>query len=118
MLSRRALVIVALILLPILVYVGLGAYAIWATELTLWVWVLPPACWLLAWTVAKFWVPPELQQFESPAPARHWTDRDRAALEVIRRHQLRVAEFSPEQLIDPHFHLEQIKKVAQIVGRG
>lgn len=112
MLSRRALVIVALILLPILVYVGLGAYAIWATDLTLWVWGLPPACWLLAWAVAKFWVPPELQQFESPAPARHWTDRDRAALEVIRRHQLRVAEFSPEELIDPHFHLEQIKKVA------
>jgi predicted GTPase len=111
-LSRRSWVIGGLIFTPVLVYVGLGGYALWSSGLTFWAWALLPLCWLAAWSVGRLWPPPTVETLESAQPGSHWTDRDRAALEIVRRRQLTVPEYSPAQLIDPHFYIEQVKSLA------
>lgn len=111
-LSRRSWVLGGLILLPVLVYVGLGGYALWSSGLTFWAWALLPLCWLAAWMVGRLWPVPKVETLESAEPGSHWTDRDRAALEIVRRRQLSVPEHTPEQLIDPHFYIEQVKSLA------
>ncbi|MDP1561238.1 MAG: dynamin family protein [Pirellulaceae bacterium] len=111
-LSRRSWVMGGLILSPILVYVILGGYALWTSGLTFWAWALLPLCWLVAWLVGRLWSPPTAETLESVEPGSHWTDRDRAALEIVRRRQLTVPDHTPEQLIDPHFYIEQVKSLA------
>ncbi|MBL8852376.1 MAG: 50S ribosome-binding GTPase [Planctomycetaceae bacterium] len=110
--SRRSWVMGSLILSPILVYVILGGYALWTSGLTFWAWALLPLCWLTAWIVGRVWLPPTVDALEVAEPGVHWTDRDRAALEIVRRRQLTVPEHTPEQLIDPHFYIEQVKSLA------
>lgn len=111
-LSHRSWVIGGLIFSPVLVYVALGGYALWASGLTFWAWALLPFCWLLAWAVGRLWPLPTVETLELAEPGAHWTDRDRAALEIVRQRQLSVHQYSPEQLIDPHFYIEQVKSLA------
>lgn len=112
-LSRRSWVVGGLMLLPVLVYVVLGGYAMWASGLTFWAWLLLPGCWLLAWAVARYWPLPPVETLEHVTPGDHWTDRDRTALAIVRQRQVAVQEYSPQQLIDPHFYLDQVQLLAQ-----
>lgn len=111
-LSHRSWVIGGLIFSPVLVYVALGGYALWASGLTFWAWALLPCCWLVAWAVGRLWPLPTVETLELAEPGSHWTDRDRAALDIVRQRQLSVAQYAPEQLIDPHFYIEQVKSLA------
>jgi predicted GTPase len=111
-LSRRSWVIGGLILSPVLVYVVLGGYALWSSGLTFWAWALLPVCWLVAWLVGRLWPPPIPESLEPMQSGAHWTDRDRAAFEIVRTRQQGVAQWTPAQLIDPHFYIEQVKSLA------
>ncbi|MBL8890417.1 MAG: GTPase domain-containing protein [Planctomycetaceae bacterium] len=111
-LSHRSWVIGGLIFLPVLVYVALGGYALWTSGLTFWAWAMLPFCWLVAWTVGRLWPLPTVATLELAEPGSHWTDRDRLALEIVRQRQLAVPQFSPDQLTDPHFYIEQVKSLA------
>jgi len=116
LLSRRSWVVGVLMLLPVLVYVVLGGYAMWASGLTFWAWLLLPGCWLLAWAVARGWPQPSVESLEQVTPGEHWTDRDRAALDIVRQRQVAVQEYSPQQLTDPHFYLDQVQLLAQALA--
>lgn len=113
LLSRRSWVVGGLMLLPVLVYVVLGGYAMWVSGLTFWAWLLLPGCWLLAWGVTRGWPQPTVESLETVTAGEHWTDRDRAALAIVRQRQVAVQEHSPQQLIDPHFYLDQVQLLAQ-----
>jgi len=110
--SNRSLVLAALMLLPVLVYFVLGVYALWTSGLTLWIWLLLPVCWLLAGVVGYFWRPLAAESLGRVQAGRHWTDRDHAAMALVRSKQVDVGQYTPAQLVDPHFYIEQVKILA------
>ncbi|HUE16080.1 MAG TPA: GTPase [Planctomycetaceae bacterium] len=113
MISRRSLVLGVLVFLPVLVYGVLASYSLWATGLLRQVWWLGPACWVLAWGVAKLWkaahATPEQHAVVIPS---HWTPRDRQAAEIVRAFQQKVDEFTPAQLTEPQFYQTQVQAMA------
>ena len=113
MISRRTLTLIALIVLPLLVYLGLGAYALWETGLFSYTFWILPGFWLLTWIVAVFWKPSQpLLEKEQSLPG-HFTPRDEAALQIVRRYQEQVDHLATEQLIDPKFYLQQAQLLAR-----
>lgn len=118
MLTRRHVTLAVLFLLPILVYVGIGGYALWKSGLLLWIgWVLP-VFWMITWVVAWYWpaksIHSQLEEFKTPS---HWTKRDHAAREILRQYQERVDEYTPEQLIDLHFYLDRGQQLAKDLAK-
>jgi len=113
--SRRSLVLGLFFLLPIVMYVGMGLYALWTTDLLLRLWWLLPACWVFTWGLSKVWPQASFQEqaaadFKEAPP--HWTARDKEAARIIRQFQDRVEQFTPEQLVDPAFYQQQGQKLA------
>ncbi|MEX2287148.1 MAG: GTPase [Planctomycetaceae bacterium] len=120
MISRRSIVLGALLALPVLIYVGLGTYSLWTTGLLTRFWWLLPSCWVLTWVLSKIWRPRRLssqtQQHDVPIPS-HWTARDRAAAQIIRDHQRRIDGFTPEQLIEWQFYQAEAESLAVDLAR-
>ncbi len=101
MISRRSIVITALVFVPVLIYAVMGGYALWKTGALRWLWWLAPACWTLAWALARFWHIG--QKTAGPADAlapSSWTPRDEKALEIVRSYQSKVDTFTPPQLAE------------------
>lgn len=120
MISRRSLVLGLLFVVPILLYVGMGIYALWTTNLLNRLWWLLPACWLLTWTLSKIWRPgtsrAPMQQHTVQIP-EHWTSRDHEAAKIIREYQDRVETYTPEQLTEPRFYQAQGQALAVELAR-
>lgn len=112
LLGPRAIVLLSLMLLPVLVYLALGGYALWRSGVLAWVWWLLPVCWALTWIVSRLWKPKPPQQDQSISPADHWTERDRKASEIVHAFQRQVDTISMQQLTDPHFYVDQVKSLA------
>ena len=118
--SRRSFVLGLLFLLPVLIYVGMGIYALWTTNLLGKLWWLLPACWVFTWGLSKVWpAVPSIQQEpeEVGSGLAHWTARDREAAKIIREYQEQVEQFSPEQLTDPGFYEKQGQALAIALAR-
>lgn len=111
-LSRRSMVIGALVLLPLAFYLALGTYAMWSTGLFWWSWIFLPACWFLSWLVSRMWPASDTVNLVDARTAKHWTQRDKKAAEIVKQHQARVRDLSAESLSDPHFYLESIQQLA------
>lgn len=115
--SRWKFVLVAmLVMVPIILMVGVGAYAIWKDGYWIWLaWVLPIS-WAAAWVLLRFSKP-----LETPLPQIgsqiHWTPKDRAAMEIIEREQKRVVEYTGQQLVDPQFYTAQTVRLATEFAR-
>ena len=116
--TRRQITLALLFLVPVLVYLGLGAYALWETGLFQWTWWILPGCWLVTWGVAQVWRPaPKRSSTAEVDAAPHWTPRDEQAAEIIQEFQNRVDELAPDQLTDPHFYLSTAQDLArQLAG--
>jgi small GTP-binding protein len=113
MISRRSFVLAAMLLLPLLVYLGLGAYALWETGLFAWTFWILPGFWIATWIVAVVWKPPGIgAHFDLPRP-KHLTPRDDAALAIVRRYQEQIDVLTPQQLTDPEFYLTQSRSLAR-----
>lgn len=114
MISTRSLVLGGLILLPLLIYLVVGGYAIVQIESLWWIWWLMTGCSVAAWGLSRLWpagetsARPQHQLDES----RHWTPRDREAAQVIREYQQRVESLTAAELTDPHFYLQQTQSLA------
>ncbi|WP_437206523.1 GTPase [Planctomicrobium sp. SH664] len=118
MLTRRTLTLVILLIVPLVVYLGLGAYALWQTGLFLQTFWILPAFWILTWFVSMLWVQDKpLHVLESPLPPRHFTRRDEEALQIVRRYQQRVDELNPDQLTDYQFYADLSQELAQELAR-
>jgi len=118
--SRRSIVLGSFFAFPIVIYVGLGLYALWTTDLLTRLWWLLPAFWLFTWGLSKVWPQPSFQEqvteglIDLPA---HWTTRDQEASRIIRQFQERVEHFSPEQLTDPALFQQQGQELAVALAK-
>lgn len=109
--TARIAVLAGLTLIPILLYVGFGTWAVWQTGLLVWLWWILPVCWLLTWIIAKLWKP--RKGIESTAPTgQHWTPRDQAAAEIVLLYQNQVDALSPKELTEVRFYLSQLEKLS------
>jgi len=117
MLSRRTLTLAILFLTPLLVYLGLGAYALWQTGWFAWTFWIIPGCWLITWIVATVWrtTPPSVEE-DLPEP-RHFTPRDEQAMAIVRQYQEQVNSLGVAQLTDPMFYFEQSLKLSGEIAR-
>ncbi|WP_437194384.1 GTPase family protein [Planctomicrobium sp. SH527] len=106
-LSRRTITLAALIILPLLVYLGLGAYALWMTGLFAWTFWILPVFWVLTWIIAMVWVPEKSVSIADQLTSPQFTDRDTNAAAIVRKYQDQVNSCNPEQLADPQFYLQQ-----------
>ena len=119
MITRRSFVLGSLVLLPVLIYVLLGLWALWETRLLLRVWWLLPSCWVLTWALARLWPttrPGDQKQYLLAAPS-HWTPRDRQAAEIVRTHQQKVEQLTALQLTDPKFYESEGHELATALAR-
>jgi uncharacterized protein len=117
--SRRGLTLTSLALFPVLIYVGLGSYALWKTGLLIRLWWLLPVCWTLTWILARLWParrPSAAEQHALPI-ASHFTVRDREAAEIVRRFQQQVDELTPAQLTDLEFYKNQVQALATALAQ-
>jgi predicted GTPase len=118
--SRRSLVLGLFFALPIVVYVGMGLYALWDTHLLTRLWWLLPACWVFTWGLSKVWPQRTFKEqvteglLDTPA---HWTARDQEAARMIRQFQERAEQFSPEQLTDPALYQQQGQELAVALAK-
>ncbi|MCA8991644.1 MAG: GTPase domain-containing protein [Planctomycetaceae bacterium] len=112
----RQLVIIALLVLPVFVYLAFGIYALWETGWLIWIgWTLP-VIWIATWGLSRVW---KDTPSSSPAAAAspievpgHWTQQDEAGLKIVARHQELVSEVTAEDLIDPHHYLNAALSLA------
>ena len=113
----QLLLIVVLILLPIALFAGVGAWAIWQSGHLLWLSWMMPVCWGLAWVLLR-----RAKRVEVPLPEIvsriHWTPRDKAAGEIVATEQQRIGdEATAEQLTDQTFFRDRTLDLATKVAR-
>jgi uncharacterized protein len=113
----QLLLIIVLILLPVALFGGVGAWAIWQSGHLAWLsWTLP-VCWGVAWLLLR-----RARRVEVPLPEIgsrvHWTPHDKAAAEIVAAEQKRIGdEATAEQLTDLRFLREQTLDLATKVAR-
>lgn len=109
----------ALVILPIVVYIVLGTYALWVTDIFTWVWWILPICWLLTYILARVWKTerPSEQPQHSLSEPPYWTPRDREAADIVRGFQQKVETLTPDQLTDPHFYVSEAQALGTALAR-
>lgn len=117
MFSQRTRVLAVLVLVPLLVYLTLGAYALWQTGLFAETFWILPVCWFCTWLVSLAWKRESPALYESLPHPPHLTPRDEAGLKIVRRFQEQVDQLSPEQLTEPTFYLQQAQALAGDLAR-
>ena len=100
-----------LVLIPIVLFGAVGAWAIWDRgHLTWLVWVLPVS-WTLAWILAR-----NSARVEIPLPEigshDHWTPHDHAALKIVETEQKRLDGVTRDQLLDVAFFRDRTLDLA------
>jgi uncharacterized protein len=116
--SRRSIIIGVLILLPVLMYVILGGFALWQTGLFRWVWWLAPACWVLAWSLSRFWRPADqAAQPSALSIPSYWTPRDHEAAAIVREFQKKVEKLTPVQFTDLQYYQTEVHALAVVLAR-
>jgi len=105
-----------LVLVPILVMVVLGGWALWKTGWLGWVWWLMPVCWGASWFLSRQWRQElvALQKFDAPI---HWTPRDEQAQALIKARQDRVGQIAPEKLVDSRFYLDTSLEIGAEISK-
>lgn len=108
---------VALILLPIVLFAGVGGWAIWQSGHLLWLPWSMPVCWGLAWLLLR-----KARRVEVPLPEIgsrvHFTPHDKAAAEIVAAEQKRIGdEATAEQLTDQTFFRDRTLDLATKLAR-
>jgi predicted GTPase len=114
----RAIVLVALVVLPVLLYLAAGGWALWQTGQLIWLWWVLPACWAVAYVLARYWqremVPRPAPGIESPS---YWTPQDEEAAGLIVARQEAVRQVAPQRLTDPRFYLDTALEMGLEISR-
>ncbi|WP_437185617.1 GTPase [Planctomicrobium sp. SH668] len=113
MFSKRTLIFAVLITFPVVLYLALGAYALWLTDLFNYTFWILPGFWLATWILSLLWKPQKATEIEPDEVPEHFTPRDEEALGVVRRYQDQVDNLSPAQLVDPNFYLKQSQNLSR-----
>jgi predicted GTPase len=117
MLTRlQFLLLATLLALPVVVFAGVGLWALIKTGSYLWIWWTIPVSWGLAGLLYRLWK----RRIEIPLPELQesfWTPRDRQAAAVIERMQNDVVRRTPEELTSPEFYVLASRQLATEVAR-
>lgn len=105
-----------LLLLPILLFAGIGAWQLWGSGWLFWLSWTIPVCWGLAWLMLRAWGNP-LEISPPPLDETHWTPRDEDAAEIIRQQQELAKTATPEQLVDPKFYSLTAQQLAEKIAK-
>ncbi len=114
--SKRSIIIGILFTLPVLVYVGFGAYALWETGLFRWTWWIIPGCWVLTYVIASLWRPQRIQPEVGQLP-EHWTPQDKAATEIVMQFQQDVDQLAPDELTDIQVYWQKSQELAHALAQ-
>ncbi len=120
MLRPRFTVLLLLWMLPVLVYLVIGAVAIYQTGWFYNIFWLLPAMWLVAWIVGKLWSPtkhhhtPEGKPLQAPA---FWTPRDTGAIAVIEQFRAEVADAANQSITDYSRYLLDAQVMAERLAK-
>jgi predicted GTPase len=103
----RLILVWTLLVLPWLVIVGLGGFAMWRMGWSQWVWVPILICWGSALLMLRLWQT-KWQFIRTPAAKAvpHWTPRDRDAWQVVEDKAKSVENLPADALLRPQFYFD------------
>lgn len=117
MLSRAQLTTLGLLLLlPILLFAGVGAWELWGSGWLFWLSWSIPIFWGLAWGLLRFWGKPLVAPWPQ-LDETHWTPRDEVAAEIIRLEQERAKTVPQEKLVDTQYYSQVTQELAAKIAR-
>lgn len=101
---------------PVVLYVFAGAFAIWKVGWMQSVWWIAPVFWAVTWVLARVW--PTRSTMDQIAPdAGHFSSRDQSAAEIVLQYQQDVGNFTPTQLTDFNFYVQQFQSLSTALAR-
>lgn len=113
----QLILVVSLILIPIGLFGGVGAWALWREGHLFWLSWSMPVCWGLAWVMLRRARRVEVQLPEIGGRL-HWTPHDKAAAEIVAAEQRRIGdEATAAQLTDHTFFRERTIDLATKLAR-
>ncbi|WP_020468502.1 GTPase family protein [Zavarzinella formosa] len=109
----RLLAIILLIIIPLLFYMGVGAYHLFETGWTFYVWWPTALCfgtaYFLGWQVARRMK----TKTDSHPGDPHWTDRDQFAWGMVQARVEKSADLDQEALTQPKFYYDTAEAIAK-----
>ncbi|HJZ89919.1 MAG TPA: GTPase [Gemmataceae bacterium] len=117
MTRTRIVVFIALVALPVVFLIGVGAYHLWVTGWAFYAWWPMGLCLAAAYILAWRWQRQiRARQAEAPPPM-HWTDRDRLAWKSVEE-RVRVADKVPEDKFgEPQFYFDTAQEMSGQLAR-
>lgn len=114
----RTITLLVLLAAPVLLFVGVGAWALWRSGHIFWLWFSLPVGWGLAYLLARSWNK-QLLTLEpaEPKPPLHWTPRDRQAWKLIEARIADAAEIDPVSLTRIQCYMDTARDVAEEIAR-
>ena len=114
----RPLFLLALLLAPIAVFVGFGAWALWQRGWGWWLWWLIPSFWGAAYLLARRWRNDlALWPAQELEALPHWTPQDEQAMRLIEAQQQAVRMISPERLTEFQFYVQTATELGLKIAR-
>lgn len=119
MISARSIVLSVLIAMPLVLFAGVGGYAIWQSGSFNWIWWTFPGFGLVAWVISLLWKPTAIAErpVHRLSEPHHWTPRDRQAAQVVREYQQKLESYSTDELTDVQFYVRQVQALAMDLAR-
>jgi predicted GTPase len=102
-----------LLVLPWLVIVGLGGFAMWRMGWSQWIWVPILLCWGSALLLLRLWRT-KWRFIKTPEPRAvpHWTPRDRDAWQIVEAKARAIEELDADELLRPQFYFDTALELA------
>src|SRR5581483_4491122 len=112
----RLITLAALWLIPMILLIGFGGWALYVSGQYFWIWWTLPVCWGLAAWLWRRWG----REVTIPLPdldRTHWTPQDQGAWAIVEAEQKRIDEFTAAQLTDPQFYTKMTEELALKIAK-
>lgn len=113
----RLATLAILFLLPVAFLVGVGGYALYHTGWAVYTWWPLAGCFALAYVLAWYWHRHRTLVPEPDATRSHWTDRDKAAWELVRKRAEQVKNLPVDKLAEPGTYIDDARTLADELAR-
>jgi predicted GTPase len=117
-LKLKAAVLVILSLAPVVFLVGVGMYHLYDRGWSFTAYWPMAACWLAAYVLGWYWTrrAKKAPTEGEPLPG-YWTDRDKAAWELVEAHAAQVKELTPDEFGDLNRYSADAQDLALQIAR-
>lgn len=108
----RLIILGALVSAPIAVLVAAGLYYFWEMGWSVWTWWPLSACFALAYFLGWRWQKKQHLLKVDFVPEVHWTDRDRAAWQLVEERAKQAASLKADRLLSFPLYVETAEAMA------